>query len=374
MKKTNALILLTLSSLSFNSFSQDLSWPMESMRFCADLTGNYSMGEIEVKDDELCREIVCKNEAEEETKRKSLCFPKPAVVESPPVVEETEKECEGEECEKESIQGAIDALQKVEETIAIIGYPLKCDPKTGLAAFDRDEPRDMDILGRRSRTRDEINWNEVIEFDRKEKTERDFGFNFINIGVNEIAGAPIDPECETRREWKFISKDGSKQETYMWLTDEAGSCKTSHRMESMFFMLPRVSRPSIKVEGDELHVILPTGEKVVYDKKTKLIKSGVLKEGKIDLNKDHRKRGYAPIEYSGVGIIIRSDQRGADPRQNPKGKKVFNAIITQGNKTCEIPRTELWSQNEKHFHFKFSDDQKLLEFINSKCEKKFSLE
>ena len=129
-------------------------------------------------------------------------------------------------------------------------------------------------------------------------------------------------------------------------------------------IIPRKMKPAIIEKGNDLHVTLTTGEKVIYDKKTRQIKAGALKEGKVDLTPDRFKRKPPAVSYTGSGISIRVDVRGSDPRLI-KG----NAVITQNGKSCQVKASELWNQED----FRYDDDSKLVEFLNRKCRQKFSL-
>lgn len=183
------------------------------------------------------------------------------------------------------------------------------------------------------------------------------------MGPNTIAGDPIDPNEVVERRWEFVNEDHSRRDTFIWITDDAGSGYLSQLMESMIVLVPRKMKPELEVVGDEIHVTLTTGEKVIYDKETKLIKGGVLSEGKVDLNPDRFKRKFAPVSYSGSGISIRINKRGKDPRIYGE------AVITHGSKTCKMPAQKLWENAE----FRFADDAKLIQFLNQKCTSKFQL-
>ena len=74
---------------------------------------------------------------------------------------------------------------------------------------------------------------------------------------------------------------------------------------------------------------------------------------------------FAPIAYEGKGISIRVDKRGEDPRLLG-----VNATISQNGKSCKVPVTELWTSSPD---FKYSDDAKLVEFLNRKCANNFKL-
>lgn len=262
-----------------------------------------------------------------------------------------------------TVINAVEKVNTVNRTISQVNNQEDCLPETEGTPFDRDVPRPLDFDYSTYRTGPDPAWDLTYLADKKEGI-RPTGFQFRSVGPNEIAGPPLDPSEKTVREWRFVNEDGSKRETYLWVQDDAGSGYLSQLMESVILIVPRKMKPSVEAVGDELHVTLTTGEKVIYDKATRLIKGGVLKEGKIDLNPDRFKRKFAPITYSGTGISIRVDKRGEDPRLIPG-----NATITQNGKTCLIPARQLWNETE----IKYADDKALVDFLNSKCKSKFSL-
>lgn len=246
-----------------------------------------------------------------------------------------------------------------------VNNPEDCEPVSEGEAFDREEVRPGEFVYSTSRRGKDPAWDDTFVQMKGEAELRYTGFQFSNIGPNAIAGNPLDPAEMVERRWGIVNEDGSRQETYLWITDDAGSGYLSQLMETIMVIVPRKMKPSVETVGDELHMTLTTGEKVIYDKQTKIIKGGVLKEGKVDLNPDRFKRKFAPVAYEGTGISIRIDKRGEDPRLYG-----VNATITQGAKTCKVPVQELWTSKTD---FKFADDGKLMEFLNRKCANKFAL-
>lgn len=256
----------------------------------------------------------------------------------------------------------VQTVINVNEKISTITSPEDCEPAQTGTPFERDEPRPLDFEYSTSKRGRDPAWSDTF---LKDKTQglRPTGFNFRSTGPNAIAGNPIDPKEKVERDWRFVSEDNSKRETYLWITDDAGSGYLSQLMETIILFVPRKMQPSVEAVGDELHVTLATGEKVVYDKATKLIKRGILSEGKIDLEPNRFNRKFAPITYSGTGISIRLDKRGSDPRLGG------DATVTQNGKTCKVPAQELWKQED----FRYADDLALVTFLNRKCGPKFSL-
>ncbi len=209
-----------------------------------------------------------------------------------------------------------------------------------------------------------VAWNAtVIPFNMG---TRPVGFEIKMNGPNRMAGNPIDPAEKVQRDWRFVSKNGSRRETYISITDDAGSGKLSQLMESVIVLIPRKGRPHIERVGDKNIVTLTTGEQVVYDANNNTIISGVLQEGPIDLNPDRFKRKFAPVTYSGTGISIRADKRGEEPRLI-----TTTATVTQQGKTCQVPAADLWVNPSTAF--KFNNDENLLRYLNTKCPGKFRL-
>lgn len=276
-----------------------------------------------------------------------------------PVVISGKNEVTDPEVKKGLIQSIITANRAMNQ----IKYDEDCEPELNGIDFERSSPRPLDFDFVSSRTVPGGAYDNTFVKDKVHGL-RETGFTLRNVGPNGISGNPIDPEEKVERQWSFVSKDNSRRETYLWITDDAGSGYLSQLMESIMVIIPRKMKPVIEEKGNDLHVTLTTGEKVVYDKKTKVIKAGALKEGKVDLTPDRFKRKPAAVSYTGSGISIRVDVRGSDPRLT-KG----NAVITQNGKSCQVKASELWVQED----FRYDDDRKLVEFLNRKCSNKFSL-
>jgi hypothetical protein len=273
----------------------------------------------------------------------------PTVKKTEPVVISEGKKLRFHSEEAQTLFNAVKMANTLNEAVDAkpSATPEECeDEKSSVttSGYDRDEPRDTSF--------------EHLTFLDQEKNGFDKGFiktkeaEMIPMGIRLKSNEPNE------RSWWFVSKDNSKRETYLWLSDENGSGKVSQTKESIVVMIPRKVLPSAKVINDEIHVTLPTSEIVVYDKKTKIIKSGVFEVGK-------QGNDYASLKYNGPGISIRVNHRGGDPRRI-SGK----AVVTQRGVTCEVSASNLW---QKDSDFKYNDDQQLVDFLNSKCGKKFKL-
>jgi hypothetical protein len=267
--------------------------------------------------------------------------------------------------ENHSDHELIETVKSVGKISQGINQRPDCEVEPNGTPFDREVPREIIFDYVTSKTGSDPSWEDNFIKDKTEEDLRYKGFTITNRGPNTIAGEPIDPREKVVREWSFVSEDNSKRETYLWITDDSGSGYLSGLMESVILIIPRKMKPSVSAVNDEIHVTLTTGEKVIYDKTSKMIKAGVFVEGKVDVNPNRFERKFAPVKYSGAGISIRVDKRGEDPRLISG-----NAVITQNGKTCQVPAKELWDTKAD---FKYQDDKRLLDFLNTKCAKKFSL-
>lgn len=268
-----------------------------------------------------------------------------------------------------------EAVVKAEEAATVVAEinsskaQANCDPVSEGKPFDRESPRDLEFEYQTTRTASDPSYDNIFVKDRRETDLRPLGFVLKNVGPNSIAGEAIKPGQKTMRDWKFFSEDNSRQETFLWVTDDPASGRTSDLMDSMIMIVPRKMVPTAEAIGDELVVTLTTGEKVVYDKNTKMVKDGVIKEGRLDTSTNRETRKFADLTYSGTGIAIRINHRGEDPRLFSQ-----SATVTQNGKSCTVPTAQLWNRNEQDPSFKFADDANLIKFLNQKCPaRKFKL-
>ena len=193
------------------------------------------------------------------------------------------------------------------------------------------------------------------------------GFSFDNVGPNAMV--PIhstDFGSGPDREFNFNFRNRARQDIYLAVTDTPNEY-LSQRMESYFYFFPRKNLPAIEAigtgAGAELKVTLPTGEEVVFNRNTFEILRGALQEtAPIDLGPDRFSRKFAGLRYTGTGVVIRVDKRGADPRLGTI------ATVTFGRKTCKIPSSLLFNQRQdSDVEFLFSDDREVSALLNRKC-------
>ncbi len=152
----------------------------------------------------------------------------------------------------------------------------------------------------------------------------------------------------------FNSFDRSLNGTFLTIQDSDKSQRAATQMGTDMFLLPRITSPSVLIVGDEIHMMLPTGEEVVFDAATREIKRGALREGPFQV------MAPSTVEYSGTGISIRMDLRTYD---DPRRKSI-NAVIKQGTKTCTVPRSKLFSDEGIPTS---SSDLEFVAVINRSC-------
>lgn len=188
------------------------------------------------------------------------------------------------------------------------------------------------------------------------------GFSLMNHGPNDIVPTEPNESFEyPTRELFFVTDDGAKRDTYLWVTDYNGSGRTSDFFETMIVFLPRIGQMHVEEKEEHLYITLTTGEEVTIFKKYKTLSSGVLSEAPVDLNSNRAQRKHAEINYSGKGIMLRSDSRGADPRL-----AATVSVLKPGLPACQIPGPMFWTQ-DGHPKFKFVNDEDVYVVIKSKC-------
>jgi hypothetical protein len=188
------------------------------------------------------------------------------------------------------------------------------------------------------------------------------GFSVTNEGVNRIIPKPSEIGAGPDRTFAFDMPDRARQGILLRVTD-VPSDKLSEMMESYFTIFPRLVVPAIKVVENKIIVTLPNREEMILSADSKEIIDGVFKEGApIDLGPDRFKRKFADLSYTGKGLVLRADRRGEDPRIG--AQRI--AIATYQGKTCKIPVTKLWEQNDA-VHFLFHSDADFFAFIKANC-------
>jgi hypothetical protein len=150
----------------------------------------------------------------------------------------------------------------------------------------------------------------------------------------------------------------------------------------MFF--PRTQLPLVEELSGIIEVTLPTGEKIVFQKESKEILTGVMEEGPVDVGPDRFKRHYANLKYKGYGVILRVNARGQSPQLGQfenlkidmehgiKGSAEVLLINGSTGQRCRRPKSDFWEPLDvSPIEFKFPTDKEFDQYLKAKC--KFSL-
>lgn len=202
------------------------------------------------------------------------------------------------------------------------------------------------------------------------------GFSFSNDGDNRIVKSSKD---DSQRVFNFDYPEQAGQNLSLEVYD-APNGTVSHTMHSIFWFFPRVNLHLVKQTDTAINVTLPTGEKVTFDKETKEITGGVLKEGPLDTSKDRFKRTYPDLEYTGRGVVLRVNARGQSPQlgqfENNKidmeyGKTgSVDVLIINGTtgEKCRRPKSDFWEQIDvSPILFKFPNDEEFDLYLRNNC-------
>ncbi len=200
------------------------------------------------------------------------------------------------------------------------------------------------------------------------------GFTLVNHGPNKIVKSN---ESHINREMNFEFEDRARSEMRL-IVAEAPDDRVSHITYSIMMFFPRTVLPSIKKVGEELEVTLPTKEIIRYDAKTKEIIGGVMTEGA--MRQDPNKRAVpAALNYTGSGVLIRSDKSGDLPYGDIETKSGAHApsisiatVSKKGFKDCKIPSKDIWYTDYNNggnvlIKKELATDAGLDSFIKSKC-------
>ena len=202
------------------------------------------------------------------------------------------------------------------------------------------------------------------------------GFSFSNDGDNRIV---VSGKSDAQRMFNFDYPEQARQNLSLEVYD-APNGTVSHTMHSIFWFFPRVNLHMMKQTDSTINVTLPTGEKVIFNKETKEIVGGVLKEGPLDKTNDRFKRTYPDIEYTGRGVVLRVNARGQSPQlgqfennkidmEHGKTGSVDVLIIngTTGEK-CRRPKSDFWEQIDvSPILFKFATDEEFDIYLRNNC-------
>ncbi|MFL5784363.1 MAG: hypothetical protein ACJ76H_07145, partial [Bacteriovoracaceae bacterium] len=90
--------------------------------------------------------------------------------------------------------------------------------------------------------------------------------------------SPYPNGAAPTRKLSMVSINNAFNETYLNI-EETGGGPDSHDVKSYMFVIPRKTVPSVRTEGNNLILTLPTGETVTMDKNSRAILGGPLTEG-----------------------------------------------------------------------------------------------
>jgi len=204
------------------------------------------------------------------------------------------------------------------------------------------------------------------------------GFEFSNHGGNRILPPRRDAARNQfyGRDFQFRFDDRARQDIHLLVIDWAPSrdrqFRLSELMNSLMLFFPRRFLPAIASTHGRKIITLPTGEEVEFDAQTKEISSGVLSEAPVDLNPDRSARSFPAITYSGKGVVVRANARGADPRVGTvatitTGSPPANCDRGAACVQCQVPARDLWDQTGA-LRFRFATDQEFDRFLLSRCQ------
>ena len=162
------------------------------------------------------------------------------------------------------------------------------------------------------------------------------------------------------RSWEFVRSENARQELEFRVSDTTDEY-LSHTVETYVRLFPRKVVPSIRREGDQLRVTLPTGEAMLFDARTRKVVGGVISETPIQ-------PARFDFKYSGSGVMVVAARRGDDPRNNSQ------VLITKpgrparpGEKPCRVPSSRLWTADADNPQFRFPTDDGFDEFVRKTC-------
>lgn len=184
--------------------------------------------------------------------------------------------------------------------------------------------------------------------------------------------APPNESGLAERRWTFQFLERARQNIRLYIDDDTELTGRDSRdtMHTALYFFPRKQLPDFEIiSSTGLRVWLPTGETFVVGRRGRVL-GGVLEEtGPMDRRPDRFTRDFAHIAYRGEGVMIRVDQRGAQPENGkPFGRHDANksATATYRGRTCRLRPDELWTQRGL-FDFKFPTDELLYSFLERRC-------
>lgn len=199
-------------------------------------------------------------------------------------------------------------------------------------------------------------------------------FSFVNVGGNRIV-----KNGSASRTFHFEYPEQARQNIAIEV-DDAPNETVSHTMHSYFMLFPRKQLPMLEQYADKLVVTLPTAEKVIFDKHTKMIIDGVFQEGPLDQAGQKHQRQFADLRYQGRGVILRANARGQSPQIGESDEKKIDeefgskgsvdVLIINGTtgERCRRPKSDFWDGHDvSPIEFKFASDDEFELYLQNHC-------
>lgn len=218
-----------------------------------------------------------------------------------------------------------------------------------------------------------------IDVSRGSKTPENAtdGFSFDNLGDNEIVDTK--KHRSSQRGYSFDYLEQATQNIAMRVDDDPNG-NDSHVMHSIFMFFPRKQLFTVEEVANNLNVTLPTGEKIVFQKDSKVILDGAFLEGPVDSNPSNTKRKFADLKYRGDGILLRVNARGQSPQLGEFEKTPIDqeygisgsqdVLILNGvtGQRCRRPKTDFWEPLDvTPIEFKYPTDEAFDAYLKANC-------
>ena len=162
---------------------------------------------------------------------------------------------------------------------------------------------------------------------------------------------------------------------------------------NQYSFFPRKVVPAIKMRETEFELTLTTGEKIVVDKKTGRVISGVAKEvppknqleNRVDAQGNKNTRQYPDTDfiYEGDGLYIETHVGYSVDEKKPGSIVPVKALVDGKWQECKLKSDDLWVSNYGYYlpqghenflssgwsctRYKFQTDEELYKMIKKKC-------
>lgn len=164
-------------------------------------------------------------------------------------------------------------------------------------------------------------------------------------------------EFEDKKIFEFHHHNFARQDAGLTIWDGYHNSKNRNSKATEIVFIPRDQVPRVKTVGANIEVTLANNEKLIFDKASGKLSSGVLKETKAGKNSSY--------QYTGTGVMIQTT--GTDGQAKSFMETAKKAIISKGGKTCELDYNKLWSRpdEKKAAHFKFATDDAFYKWLDN---------